>query len=132
MDTLLACPCGSGTPYVACCRRVHLGEPATTAETLMRSRYTAYALGLPDHLFRTWHPRTRPDEVRGVPDLTWQGLTVRRTAGGGPTDVTGLVEFEARWRSSSTGEQGVLVECSRFERRRGRWVYVEAEPNPEG
>ena len=132
MDTLQPCPCGRGVAYAACCRRVHLGEPATTAETLMRSRYTAYALGLPDHLFRTWHPRTRPEQVRGVPDLTWQGLTVRRTTDGGQADDTGLVEFEARWRSTSTGEQGVLIECSRFERRRGRWVYVAAEPEPEG
>ena len=29
----------------------------------MRSRYSAYARRLEDYVFRTWHPRTRPDEV---------------------------------------------------------------------
>ena len=29
----------------------------------MRSRYSAYAKGLGDYVFRTWHPRTRPDDV---------------------------------------------------------------------
>ncbi|GAA0980406.1 hypothetical protein ENKNEFLB_02037 [Nocardioides aquaticus] len=94
----------------------------------MRSRYSAYALGEADHLFRTWHPRTRPPEVRGVPDLTWEGLVVTRVEDGGPGDEAGLVGFEAHWRSTSTGEQGVLRELSRFERRRSRWVYVGADP----
>lgn len=128
MDTLQPCPCESGAPYASCCRRAHLGEPTVTAEALMRSRYSAYALGRVDHLFRTWHPRTRPREVRGVPELEWEGLAVRATVDGGPEDDTGLVEFEARWRSTVTGERGVLSERSRFERRRGRWVYVEADP----
>ena len=43
-----------------------------------------------------------------------------------PEQDAGLVGFEARWRSMSTGERGVLSELSLFERRRGRWVYVEA------
>ena len=29
----------------------------------MRSRFSAYALGEIDHVFRTWHPRTRPDDL---------------------------------------------------------------------
>ncbi|WP_343900331.1 YchJ family protein [Nocardioides aquaticus] len=128
MDALQPCPCGSGSPYASCCRRAHLGEPSPTAEALMRSRYSAYALGEADHLFRTWHPRTRPPEVRGVPDLTWEGLVVTRVEDGGPGDEAGLVGFEAHWRSTSTGEQGVLRELSRFERRRSRWVYVGADP----
>ncbi len=94
----------------------------------MRSRYSAYALGRADHLFRTWHPRTRPPEVHGVPELVWEGLTVGSTVAGGPRDDVGLVDFSARWRSTTTGERGVLSERSRFERRRGRWVYVEADP----
>ena len=40
------CPCGSGTPYDACCGVLHRGErQAATPEELMRSRYSAYALG---------------------------------------------------------------------------------------
>ncbi len=41
-----ACPCGSQKPYGDCCRPAHRGErePAS-AEALMRSRYSAFALG---------------------------------------------------------------------------------------
>jgi hypothetical protein len=55
-----ACPCGSGRPYAACCGRLHGGEPAATAEELMRSRYSAYVLGLEAYLLATWHASTRP------------------------------------------------------------------------
>src|SRR5690606_20015957 len=36
------CPCGSGERDVRCCLPILRGEPAPTAEALMRSRYTAY------------------------------------------------------------------------------------------
>ena len=45
----------------------------------MRSRYTAYALGHADHIWRTWHPATRPERVTIDPTTTWTGLTVLRT-----------------------------------------------------
>ena len=50
----------------------------------MRSRYSAFALGLEDHLFRTWHPRTRPAGPFTSGGLVWRGLTVLRTEDGGP------------------------------------------------
>jgi len=97
----------------------------------MRSRYAAYALGRLDHVFRTWHPRTRPDEVEPTPGLTWHGLRVLRVEGGAVDDDAGVVEFEARYRVGGSaggggrGRGGVLREVSRFERRAGRWVYVD-------
>jgi SEC-C motif-containing protein len=120
-----ACPCGSGRPYGACCGPHHDGEPAPTAEALMRSRYAAYATGRTDYVFRTWHPRTRPDDLAPDPDLAWLGLEVLGTSGGGPDDETGTVEFRARYRAPD-GEH-VLHEVSRFARRAGRWVYVDGD-----
>jgi SEC-C motif-containing protein len=46
-------------PYAACCGRHHGGIPAADAESLMRSRYSAYVLGLEDYLLATWHATTR-------------------------------------------------------------------------
>jgi SEC-C motif-containing protein len=120
-----ACPCGSGTPYVACCGPLHDGAAATTAEALMRSRYAAYATGRLDYVFRTWHPRTRPVDVEPTPGLTWNGLEVLRTEAGGPDEETGTVEFRASYRSVA-GDH-LLQEVSRFERRAGRWVYVDGD-----
>lgn len=91
----------------------------------MRSRYAAYATGRLDHVFRTWHPRTRPEEITPDPDLVWEGLEILGTEDGGPDDSTGTVEFRARYRRRGTG--GELREVSRFERRGGRWVYVDGD-----
>ena len=117
------CPCGSGLRYDACCGPLHDGAPAVTAEALMRSRYAAYSLGLEDHVFRTWHPATRPADLTATPGLVWTGLDVVAVRDGGAGDDTGQVEFRARYRSG--GAEHELHEVSRFERRHGRWVYVD-------
>jgi SEC-C motif-containing protein len=96
---------------------------ARSAEELMRSRYSAYAYGDADYLFRTWHPRTRPVDVTVDPCITWTGLEVIDTAAGGPDDDRGEVEFRALFESA--GRAGSLHERSRFERRAGRWFYLD-------
>lgn len=115
------CPCGSGTSYDACCGRLHRGAAqAETPEELMRSRYAAYAVGGTvghDHLFRTWHPRTRPDDLTTDPALRWTGLEIVAAEGD-------EVEFVASYELH--GATYELRERSTFERRAGRWVYVEA------
>ncbi|MCW2758425.1 MAG: hypothetical protein JWO46_2171 [Nocardioidaceae bacterium] len=126
-DAFQICPCGSGTPYAGCCGPLHAGEPAPTAERLMRSRYAAFVTGDEDHLFRTWHPRTRPDDL-SLPAVTWTGLEVLAVEAGGVDDSTGTVEFVARSRDAS-GDHA-LHETSRFVRRAGRWVYVDGDVDP--
>ncbi|WP_179665738.1 YchJ family protein [Nocardioides panaciterrulae] len=123
------CPCGSAATYDGCCGRLHRGAAvAGTAEELMRSRYSAYAVGHLGHVFRTWHPRTRPEDLTPDPALTWTGLEVLATTGGGPDDETGTVEFAASYETPAG--PGVLRERSRFERRAGRWVYVDGDLDP--
>src|SRR6266496_3948099 len=55
-----ACPCGLGDDHESCCGRLHAGAPAPTAESLMRSRYSAFAVGDTGYLLRTWHLSGRP------------------------------------------------------------------------
>ena len=119
------CPCGNGSAYVTCCGPMHDGEPATTAEALMRSRYSAFATGRLDYVLRTWHPRTRPTDLSPTASVTWVGLDVLRTVDGGVLDDTGTVEFRARFRSAD--RESVMHETSRFRRRAGRWVYVDED-----
>ncbi len=119
------CPCGGlhHDAYDACCGPLLRGErQAATAEELMRSRYTAYAVGDLDHLWRTWHPRTRPAREALTAGPRWRRLTVLRTEAGGPQDDNGVVEFRAEHDSP----RGSLHEVSAFERRGGRWMYVAA------
>lgn len=123
------CPCGSGAVFGACCEPIHDGAPAPTAEALMRSRYSAFVVGDEDHIFRTWHPRTRPPGPYCHPGTAWLGLRIVETVGGGAADETGVVEFVARYRAWD-GRGGVvedeLAERSRFIRRAGRWLYETA------
>ncbi|GAA2130780.1 YchJ family protein [Nocardioides bigeumensis] len=128
MSLQQSCPCGTGATYDACCGRLHRGAAqAETAEELMRSRYSAYAVGHVDHLFRTWHPRTRPEDLSPQP-LHWTGLEIVDIVAGGRGDDTGVVELEAHYLDPD-GRAHTLHERSRFERRGGRWVYVAAEPD---
>jgi SEC-C motif-containing protein len=123
-DGLRPCPCGSGLVYNVCCGPLHHGErQAETAEELMRSRYSAYACSDSDYLFRTWHPRTRPADAAVGGDVVWKGLDVTGTAAGGIDDEYGEVEFTARFEAAAG--PGSMHERSRFERRAGRWFYVD-------
>jgi SEC-C motif domain protein len=85
----------------------------------MRSRYSAYAVGDQDYIWRTWHPRTRPAAVAPDSGLTWTGLQIIDTVGGGPEDKTGEVEFRAHYRDG--GCAASLHERSRFAVRARRW-----------
>jgi SEC-C motif-containing protein len=120
------CPCGSGQTYGACCQTWHAaaasGPHAPTPEALMRSRYSAYVLGLLDYLLATWHPSTAPGDLALSP-VKWLGLEVR--AAQAQCDV-GVVEFVARYREAGRGVR--LHEVSRFVREGGRWLYVDGTP----
>lgn len=111
----MRCPCGSDS-YAECCRPLHDGlREADTAVELMRSRYSAYALGLSNYVWRTWHPRTRPADINLAGDAAWTGLDIEWA-----DDDT--VAFVAHY------DGGDLRETSRFARRAGRWFYLDVVP----
>lgn len=117
------CPCGRAVAYERCCGPLHSGaEQAVTAEQLMRSRYSAFAVGDADYLARSWATGTRPRRVRVLPDQRWIGLEVLATEAGGMLDATGIVEFRASFERD--GEADSIHERSAFTREGGRWVYV--------
>jgi SEC-C motif-containing protein len=120
------CPCGSGRRYADCCAPLHGGAAAAEAEALMRSRYSAYVLGLVDYISKTWHPSTRPAELDLGGGPKWLGLEVRQCERTGPDTAT--VEFVARYKAG--GRAGRMRETSRFVREGGRWYYVDGELKP--
>lgn len=143
--TTASCPCG-GPSLATCCGPYLDGYRdgsalPPTAETLMRSRYTAYTLKNEPYLLATWHPSTRPTERIIDPDesLQWLGLEVKSTlrlrqrkvdqAADGDQDY---VEFVARFRVGGKGQR--LHEVSRFLREPDpslggtpRWFYVDGD-----
>lgn len=118
------CPCLSGQTYDECCGPLHRGEPAPTAERLMRSRFSAFARGDAPYLLRSWHPSTRPAALDLDDGLRWYRLDIERTERGGPFDREGVVEFRAFHRGAERGE---LHETSRFVREGRDWFYLDAQ-----
>jgi SEC-C motif-containing protein len=131
-----ACPCSSGRKYKRCCRLLHSGDAATSAEALMRSRYAAYAGGLVDYVMRTTDPDgplARPDrdvwEAENhafCRDTEFPGLEIIDVQAG-PEEST--VRFRAQLRQD--GEDASFVENSRFLLLDGCWLYHSGEIEEE-
>jgi len=120
------CPCGSGMALNDCCGRyIHAGQPAVTAEQLMRSRYSAYVLSAQAYLLQSWHSSTRPAHIdlddEGSPH--WLSLKILSTQGGTEDDAEGMVEFVATFKLN--GRAMKLHETSQFQREQGLWRYVD-------
>lgn len=127
------CPCGSGGAYADCCGGLHRGRgsgrvTAPTAERLMRSRFSAFAVGDMSYLLATWHPATRPASLELSPDLEWRRLEILGATAGGAGDDEGTVEFIAHYWDTAARRRGQQHERSAFVREAGQWFYVGPDP----
>lgn len=122
-----SCPCGRGPAFAACCGRyLGTGVPAPDAESLMRSRYSAFVRGDAAYLQATWHASRRPPSLELDAGVKWLGLEVKRHF---VVDAEHAeVEFVARSRIQGRGQR--LHERSRFVREDGCWFYVDGDILP--
>jgi SEC-C motif-containing protein len=126
-----SCPCGKAAgkrllTYADCCGRFvedFENSPAPSAESLMRSRYSAFVLQREAYLLATWDPATRPPSIEFEADVKWLGLNVREASE--TAAETAEVEFVARMRVQGRGQR--IRERSRFVKRDGRWFYVDGD-----
>lgn len=130
------CPCGRPGPsnkplqFDACCGRFldHFDStPAPDAESLMRSRYSAFVLQRADYLLATWQASRRPPSIDFDAGVKWLGLEVRQQRM--PDATHAEVEFVARQKSPGSPALR-LHERSRFVREgegAGRWYYVDGD-----
>ncbi len=119
-EDLLLCPCESGKNYQNCCRKYIERETETPdAETLMRSRYTAFVQMNEAYLRYSWHPETCPDDLNLDKNTKWLGLKVKH----GNNQHKDTVEFIARYKIN--GKAFRLHEISRFKKHSNRWVYLD-------
>ncbi len=129
------CPCGSSRPYADCCRPYISGTTKpSTAEALMRSRYSAYAMHEIDYIVATCVRDEKHDidveaTRRWSEKSEWLGLKIVRTEKGGSADAEGLVEFVATYIQDGLRDEH--HEISRFVKRDGAWLYDEGEIIPE-
>jgi SEC-C motif-containing protein len=125
------CPCGSGNTYEGCCEPFIKGERhPETAEQLMRSRYSAYALQEIPYIHDTIHPDSRVDwdeegALKWSKSSVWNGLEIIQTEAGGPADDQGTVEFIASFSMENKRLQH--HELAVFEKVEGRWYFKDGD-----
>ncbi len=111
----MRCPCHSGEEYEECCKLYHEGEGAPTPEKLMRSRYSAYALGLIDYILLTQTNKRDRKEIEAFCLATeFRDLKIMKVE---PRHVT----FHATLFQN--GQDVSFTERSLFEKEQGRWIY---------
>ncbi len=125
---LNSCPCGSDQLFVNCCEPIISGKKdATTAQELMRSRYTAFTQSNIGYLMRSHSAKTRPIKERKsieewAKSVNWMGLTIIQAQAGEASDEIGYVEFKALYLENGKPQQ--IHEKSVFQRENGKWMYV--------
>ncbi|AZI32906.1 YchJ family protein [Kaistella carnis] len=120
------CPCCSGKTYEDCCKPFHSGKKnAPTAETLMRSRFSAFAIPNGIYLIETTLPSKR--KLHNTEDLQewgeineWTKLEIVKTPN------INQVEFKAFY-TDENGKQQVHHELSTFRKLNDRWYYVSGK-----
>lgn len=131
IDQKMPCPCNSGQTYLNCCQPFHSGKrAASTAEQLMRSRYSAFTLKNAAYLIATLHPDFRKDDdEQSLIDLfgqtEWLGLKILSHK---PNKKTATVEFVAFYRQDDQIAQ--LHERSRFILSDEQWYYQDGDILP--
>ncbi len=130
------CPCGTGRPYAQCCEVFHSGaREAPDAESLMRSRYTGFALKKVDYLWRTLH-REHADraatQAEGLAAIRYaaegyryMGLTVLDREG---PDAKGVARVLFHAKMFQKGRDVSFVECSDFAHDGEGWRYRAGSP----
>lgn len=127
INTNIDCLCGSGLNYTKCCELLHTQQTiAVTAEALMRSRFTAYAMHNEAYLLATWEASTRPAMIDFSKETgEWTRLEIMMTKKGMGKDHKGIVEFRAYF--TLEGQQQVMNEISRFVKKQGQWLYFDGK-----
>lgn len=123
------CTCHRKKPFDKCCGRFLTRRlNAKTPEQLMRSRYSAYALGgYGDYLLATWFSATSAGlnaEDLSQKTVEWVKLDVLSSNQNGDKAT---VEFNAFCYEPGNPTIQIMHEISVFQRTAGRWLYVGGE-----
>jgi SEC-C motif-containing protein len=123
-----SCPCGSKNKYKKCCLIYHKGSKPKTALLLMKSRYTAFAVGDSTYIVKTTHEdnpdftfdvKTWKEGIKNFTDATeFLGLEILEFIDG---EEEAFVTFKA---SLSSGD---MTEKSLFLKVDGMWLYESGE-----
>lgn len=126
------CYCCSEREFEVCCQPFIGGTAKpSTAEQLMRSRYTAYALQQVEYILRSTHPSVRKFHdaesiERWAKSNCWQKLEIIAATDGNSSDKQGTVEFKAYYLDANNQLQ-IHHEISNFRKELGKWFFVDGK-----
>ena len=119
------CPCCSGKLYEECCEPFHSEEKfAPTAEKLMRSRFSAFAIPNSEYLWKTTLPSKRKfhdknDLESWGKENIWTKLEIIQSS-------EKEVEFKAYF-TDKFGKENIHHEFSTFKKVDKKWYYVSGK-----
>lgn len=119
----MKCPCCSGNNYSDCCEPYHKKiKNAPTAEALMRSRYSAFAIPNGLYLMNTTLPAKR--KYHDIDDLQeWGEINQWIKLEIVDTPASNKVEFKAYYIDVD-GQEQMQQELSVFQKMGDKWFYV--------
>jgi len=113
------CPCGSGKKYKKCCQIYHKGKIAKTALELMKSRYSAFAVGEIDYIIKTSTFQKDFDDLKSFS----QNCDFKKL------EILDYSENTVTFKATiiCNGEDNSFSEKSFFIQKNGRWYYDKGE-----
>ena len=120
----MLCPCGSTLLFNACCQLfITQKKFPNTAEQLMRSRFSAYAIKNGQYIFETYGATQRlkqsvSDIQSWADECSWLALVVHESS-------ESTVEFTAFYVVDNTLCE--LREKSNFALEQGQWRYIDGD-----
>lgn len=127
MPALFPCPCNPQHSYQDCCSQYHNGAQASLPQTLMRARYSAYALHNLEFIKNTSLPSQQEQlDMHAIAQWSqnsqWLGLDVlRHEIQADQRHAT--VEFIAHWQDQEGRHQH--LETSLFIKPAQRWYFYD-------
>ena len=113
------CPCGSGKKYKKCCQIYHKGAIAKDALTLMKSRFSAFAVGDIAYIIKTSTFQKDFDDLKSFSDMCeFKMLEILEHSKDSVTFKATIFCGEA---------DNSFTEKSHFIYQDGRWFYESGE-----
>lgn len=126
------CYCCSGMKFEECCDPFLSGnKKPKTAEALMRSRYSAYAMANVDYIIRTTHQsKVTFHDAKSIENWAksnlWQKLEIVFKDHGNVEDSIGIVEFKAQYLDLQL-QTHIHHERSNFKKESSEWFFVDGK-----
>lgn len=132
------CPCGTGRSYGTCCQPFHLGQSnPEQPEQLVRARFAAFSLGMPEFIFRTLHS-AHDDYASGEATFVarfnnatgsarYRNLQILDHA---PADEHGSAQVLFSAEINQLNQDRSFVEQSTFVQEDGQWRYLMGTAEP--